>query len=170
MLLNIKALFFSEVLFLLMRFTLMGPKITLKGIFFLLFKVFFPVHLDWISKIKGNISIARAFIIKLCSLHNGDMAKFKWKIITVFPAFAFAALSSFVLCLPFSPSKPHNLLWLKYERLAQCSSLPQVCVLPCGLGEKTCSVFNYSLSYTPPFGRVPTLLKRSQVLPEGKGL
>lgn len=55
----------------------MGPKITLKDISFLLFKGFFPVHLDWISKIRGNISIARAFIIELCSLHNGDMAKFK---------------------------------------------------------------------------------------------
>lgn len=77
MLLNIKALFFSEVLFLLMRFALMRPKITLKDISFLLFKGFFPVHLDWISKIRGNISIARDFIIKLCILHNGDIAKFK---------------------------------------------------------------------------------------------
>lgn len=77
MLLNIKALFFSEVLFLLMRFALIRPKITLKDISFLLFKGFFPVHLDWISKIRGNISIARDFIIKLCILHNGDIAKFK---------------------------------------------------------------------------------------------
>lgn len=97
MLPNRKALFFSEVLFLLMRFTLMGPKITLKDISFLLFKGFFLVHLDWISKIRRNISIARAFIIKLCSLHNGDTAKFERKIITVFPALASAALLPFLV-------------------------------------------------------------------------
>lgn len=54
MLLNIKALFFTEVLFLLMRFALMGPKITLKDISFLLFKGFFssPFGLDIKDKEK----------------------------------------------------------------------------------------------------------------------
>lgn len=164
MLLNINPLFFGEVLFLLMRFTLMGPKITLKDISFLLFKGFFPVHLGWISKIRGNISIARAFIIKLCSLHNGDMAKFKWKVITVFPALASAALPPFLLPLPFSPSKPHNHLCLTYERLAQHRSFPQVRIFLCRLGEKSCSIFNYTQTSLKERAYI---LKRKQVLPEG---
>lgn len=45
----------------------MGSKFVLKDISFLLLKGFFPVHLDWISKIRENISIARDFVIKLCS-------------------------------------------------------------------------------------------------------
>lgn len=122
----------------------MGPKITLKDISFLLFKGFFPVHLDWISKIRGNISIARDFIIKLCSPHNGDIAKFKWKIITVFAALASAALPPFLLPLPFSSSKPHYRLWLMYKRLARCSSFPKVSYFPRSLEEKSCSIFNYA--------------------------
>lgn len=140
----------------------MRPKITLKDISFLLFKGFFPVHLDWISKIRGNISIARDFIIKLCILHNGDIAKFKWKIITVFPMLASAALPSFLLPLVFSPSKPHNQLWLMYERLAQCSFLQGFLFSPV---VQTRRVVQSLTTPSFPLRRVPTVLKRKQVLP-----
>lgn len=118
----------------------MGPKITLKDISFLLFKSFFPVHLDWLSKIRGNLSIARVFVIKLCSLRNGDMAKVKNNY--CFLSDSFCCSASLSSTLQFFPSKPHNKLCLIYERLAQHSIFPQVCIFPCGLGEKSCSVFN----------------------------